>query len=187
MTTPHHPEIKLEMDISLDTLIGAEVTQGEDGPEYNGGFRLGDLVADLLAVRLAEQAGRQARDAMGYGEIRARIESAIDRLVEAKLDDLIEREVMPTDGFGKPTGEPTTLAEQIMKQAAAWFSKPASDRVPGTRQTNLEALVAKVVDRRVTDELKKVVQQAVADAKEQVQAVIARMFADEAAKAVSRR
>lgn len=178
------PALKLEWTVDLDTVIGAEVEYTEDGPVYSGGIKLGEMVAQQLADKLAASATTLVREVVNRQSVSKKVDEAIDEAIDAKLAILIDREVIPTDHFGRATDGPTTLATRIEQLAAAWFAKPAGDRTSGTRQTNLEALVARVIDRKTSTELQAAVQQAMAEAKEQVQAVIAKMLADEAAKAV---
>jgi hypothetical protein len=79
------------------------------------------------------QIARQLLADIGYrerGALAAMTQEAIGRLIDEKvaaraaavIEELLERPIRPTDGFGQPVGEPTTLQAVLAQRVTSWCS-----------------------------------------------------------------
>jgi hypothetical protein len=142
---------------------------------------------DVPVPRVEQIAGQIARQIIeGHNYSRQKISSElwqaverslheqIDAIVATKVGPIIEailsKPLQPTDGFGNPLGEPTTLTEVVAKRLEGWAQDPVDDRgqVVSARSDSwnrqqakprIEALIKSVIDRHMAEHLSRHVEQ----------------------------
>lgn len=182
MSAPKDLDSTVHFDLDLNTVIGHESDRNDDG-DYVGHVpvTLGDRVAEIIASRLIQQAGRD-----WHPSVTADAKATADRLVEEKFREVLEREFVPTDNYGAPKGSPTTIGELIVSRVEAWVSEPLPrDGYSSTRGTKLQALIDDVVNRKFEAEVKKAVATAQAQATAAVSAKAGEVFAEIIKRAAS--
>ncbi|MBM4603144.1 hypothetical protein GS575_09370 [Rhodococcus hoagii] len=172
MTDNIDSNVTVTMSIGLDTVVRTEAMYDSDG-DWSGErpYTLADVIADRMARTLIEDARRQ----VDYTSINSRINDAINEVVKAKLADFTEREIVPTDAYGRPKGEARTIAEEIVTAAAGWCNKASGEYRGGT---NLEKLIRDEIDRKFTKELKGAIDEAKASVTEKVRGHAAQLLAE---------
>jgi hypothetical protein len=130
-----------KIEIDLDDLFGF------DSDEFEPSDRLLELAAEKLAVefRIA------ARDHMNMV-----LMETMTREVAARVKIAMERTHQPTNSFGEPVGEPTSLAAKIDKQIDHFFAGGSTTSALNRRGPvqNLTDLVAEVVRETLATDLK---------------------------------
>lgn len=173
-------QIEVSLSIGMDTVVGSEVEYDADGvASYSGGVRLADLVADRIAERLIEQARRD----VDMATIRRRIDLAVDEAVTEKLTSIMDREIVPTNEYGRPVGEPRTLSEEVVKKAEAWFTSYPRDSYSRDKGTNAQRLINEAVGKALEREVKAQIEAAKAEAFAKIKGAAATIFAEQFAKA----
>lgn len=159
------PDLSVQFSFDLTTVIG----QSYDGSPIT----LADRVAEIVSTQVVQKAGQE-----WYPRVRATADEVANRLVEERFRDVLEREFVPTDGYGSPKGEPTTINELITKRAEAWLTEKHSSRGQATSQTRLAHLIDEAIGRAFETEIKKVVTAAQAQATAAVAVKAAEVFAE---------
>lgn len=156
MTETPNP-ITVQFVLGPDTVIGTRSEYDDDGYAHQQPETLADRVATLVAHNVY-QAHRNGGDA--YWD-QGKVDAAIDRIIEERAREILNRVLTPTDGFGQPKGEPTTFAELIDKRLGEWFNEATKNR-DGYRNgpNNLRALIDEAVGRQLTNDLNEVLKNA---------------------------
>lgn len=167
----------ITVTIDVDTILGAWRPRGwdEDGDEVRG-EQLADVVLEAVAERLARKL---------EVDVRNNLEPVIRERIGALVDGLLARGVQPTDTWGTPKGEPTTIAELVQKEAADYLGQPAKNSSgyrPDGNPTRLQHAVKEAVDRAWTRELSA----AVAAGKKQVMDEVTKKAAEVVAETVGK-
>lgn len=165
--------VSVTLTIGLDTIVASAPDYDNDG-DYCGGrnITLGELVAERLASMLV----KDAKAKVEYADIRRKVDSAIVEVVDQKLSDFTEREIIPTDSFGHRRGEPRTIAAEIVGAAQKWCESPAGDY--GSRMTKLQKIVRDEIDRKFTSELNAAISAAKAEVTARVREHAAQLLAE---------
>lgn len=106
------------------------------------------------------------------------IKAAVQPLIKAALDEGFQ----PTDSFGSPKGDPTTLRDMIVQEAKRDLGASKQPGYHGSKQTLLEEIVGREVERAVREDLK----QAMDDARKQVRAAVEKNGAEILAQTIER-
>lgn len=162
---------KVEVNFELSDVLEGYRHLDEDG-NGRGPVTVLDAIIAEAGRQLVE---RIVKDTSGYGGMVNRAREVRDEILTERLAPLIEdaltRSVQPTDGYGQPKGEPTTLAEIITKQAETWLRAPRAENRSGygPQKTNVQWLVEEATTRTFQQELAPVVAQAKAEVRAAVQ------------------
>lgn len=127
----------------------------------------------LQQYELTDDVRRRMKQVTG-DEIRA----AVQPLIQAALDEGFQ----PTDSFGSPKGEPTTLRDMIVQEARRDLGASKHPGHHGSKQTLLEEIVGREVERAVREDLK----QAMDEARKQVRAAVEKKGAEILAQTIER-
>jgi hypothetical protein len=166
--------IPVTVNINVRDLLNAGTGRGYDydsGQEYSTG-NLSRDVTKMVAGIIARELSPQIRDS-----IRAEIDTQVGTAITAALDG----EFQPTDTYGSPRGEKTTLRAEVVKTAQEWLAKPVKNGSYNSSKTNLDQYLTETVDRAIRKEL----DAAVKDAKEQVLGRVKDQAAEVIAKTVT--
>lgn len=177
MTTPQNPVL---FSVTWDTVIGVR-NEGvdEDGP-YGEPIRLGEMVVDALVDRLARDIKRDV-DHHYLNEVRTAREAATAAALEEAqrlVREALEGEIKPTNRYGEPQGEPTTLRDLIRQDIAAYLAEPAKQWRSDERKNGFRALLREQVDEAMSKELHAVVADARRKVSEAVQQKASEMFSN---------
>lgn len=135
-------------------------------------------------------ADRILADRDRYSAIRKDVEGRIADLVAEKVDARItaalEDPRQPTDGFGNPKGEPTTLNEIILARVDDHLRKMTGDTY-GSRQqmTRLDRITSEAIDRKWDAEIRAAIDEASMQVRQKVTERAAEVLT-ESIKAVTR-
>jgi hypothetical protein len=115
----------------------------------------------------------------------------ITRMIEERarpvIDELLERPLRPTDAFGNPQGEPTTLSAVLAKRVTEWrddivdsAGKPGKpDRYSASHySTRLERLIKDIVDGQLANNVSAETRKIVQDMKNGATQLIAKKIAE---------
>lgn len=150
------PEIKVEIgEITMDTVVGERTHRvGEDDWEQEP-ITLGHLVAEIVTERAIQSATKDE-----YRGLRNRVSEVRNEVIREKVAPLIEEaltgEIRKTNSYGEPTGQTTTLRDEIMAEAQRTLTKPTGssyDRQKSLLQTIIEKEVSQVLRKELTDVL----------------------------------
>lgn len=162
--------------VSLDAEVPgwAYDDEGERQPA-----RLVDLVVRELVRRAVEDQGA-GWDSLARAVAKIRTE-VIRAKVEAEVEAALTAEFRPTNSWGEPTGEPTTLRALIAKQAQEAVKMGLAR--PGYREG--ESTAMRVIRDQVNGMLAKELAEAVAEEKAKVVAAVRAKAAEMIAQAVA--
>lgn len=152
--------VSVTFEIGLDTHIGDTYEMDGEGDRIPiGEVTFADVIADKIAQRLAAQYANELRTTYGF-DPRKIAEEAIAERVEEIVSEALTKVVQTTTAFGEPVGEPRTVAEILSSKVGAYLRAPADDRRDGfgtirSTTTNLEKIVASVIDRDTSVAIKK--------------------------------
>jgi hypothetical protein len=120
-------------------------------------------------------------------EVRRRVRQITDDQISAAVKPLIDAALsegfQPTDSFGSPRGEPTTLRDMVVKEVR--YGLEASKQVGYSgrnQQTLLQEIIGREVERVVREDLK----QAMDEARKQVRAAVEQKGAEMLAQTIER-
>lgn len=143
-------------------------------------IELGDLYGEgNVATQIAEAAARRLLDEQtdAAAEFRSRVRRISDEEIKAAIAPIIaealEEAIQPTNAYGQPTGEKTTLREVIIRavmadlqQAARNTSSSSGRPVP----TMLQNIIGNEIAKAVQEDLREAMNEARAEVKAAVQA-----------------
>lgn len=175
MTEPIEP-ITVTMNIDLTTEVGTHYTQVGEDDYRNEPETLGDRVAHLLAEKVYQQAKSSLADT--WPATNHRYGDAIDKAIEERVAAELARPVTPTDGYGHPKGEPTTLGEVIDQRIAQWLSQRTGDSFSNNRTTNLQKLINDAVGAALTRDINGAIDAAKLEVTAAVKAQAAQVLAE---------
>ncbi len=170
MTKPTTITIDLDWEGTLAAYHGTDPATGETIVEP---VTFEDLVIERAAQIVAARAVHDETTA--YKSIREKVREQIASLISEKVTATIEDELakprQPTNAYGEPKGEPTTLAEQVAAQVQTILKTPTrtSSYDQGKAVTPVERVVADLTGR----EVQKQVKAAVDGAKDEIVARVA--------------
>lgn len=129
---------------------------------------------------------RPSLRSLAMDRLYAVIDSAVAERVRAVVEELLERPMQRTDGYGAPVGEPVSMASVIRARVESWATelvdlhgKPKSaGSYSGEYRTRLEATIAELARSDMATAIGKEVEKVKADLKEGAKAAIARQIAD---------
>ncbi len=144
MTTPEPVDVTFTVDLS--TVVGRHHRQISEDDYTTEDETLGDRIASLVA----EKVYRAHKDVWASYERRQEVTEAVDRAIDARVSEALSRPITPTDQYGQPKGEPTTLGEIIDWRLAEWFKAAKADAGYQRQQvSNLDALIEKAVSEGI--------------------------------------
>lgn len=149
------PTITVQVDLSLDTVVGHSYRQVGEEDFVDSPITLGETIAERVAEKLADTYAKELRDSYRFDPLATAQEKA-DEAATKLIADALARFTQPVSSFGEPKGEPKTVAEIIDDKVTAWLEKPPSrDAYWGA--TNLNKILDDAVDHRWKQELQKTV------------------------------
>lgn len=184
--------VPITVTVDLQELLAAQVGEipqytGDPDDEYEPPTPMVGAIVNGVAHIMASQL---KHDATGYSGmtalIRTRIEAKIDEIVTGQLD----REFKPVDSYGETirSADPTTLREQIKKQASDTFANgfAPSDRYGSDKagRGSLKKYIDTEIDRLIKTELAKEVEAAKQQVVAKVRANAAQVITDTVARSV---
>ncbi len=123
-------------------------------------------VTDLAATKVAETVLAEMDCFEGaQNEVKRRVTSELDKSLKATIEStlqtefekILSSEYQPTDMWGEPNGEPTSIRDRLYKNAVSfWETKVDKDGKPGGygKEPRHEWLFKKVVNQALHDEIK---------------------------------
>jgi hypothetical protein len=147
---------------------------------------LGEVWSDekVAADAIVDRAAKMLVDSHELRtEVRRRVDKLADDEILRWLGDLIEEALteplQPTDAFGSPMGEPTTLRDLILKRVEKELSTEKSrSTFRNSRNTLLTEIVEREVLKVVGDDLRETMNVARTQVREAVQAKGAEVLAE---------
>lgn len=129
---------------------------------------LGEVFADEATVSeaiIARAAAMLLEDYELKILFRKRVENIADaeilRQIEPLVEEALEAAVQPTDGFGNPRGEPTTLHMVVVKRVTEELKTAGQrDSVSRHRENLLDQIVGREVSRVVGEDLREAMKEA---------------------------
>lgn len=106
----------------------------------------------------------------------------LDEAVNKAVTNVITKGVQPTNRFGEPTGERTTIKELLEKEAEEWLGMKVdkygdtSARGYSKTQTRAEYLFKEVIGDSLADTVKKVIKENIGDIEGLVEAEVKRQL-----------
>jgi hypothetical protein len=100
-------------------------------------------------------------------EIEKRVFSELDKIVNAALMEVVNKEVTLTDKWGDPQAKPTSVRAILQQSAEAWLTTKVDNygrsggRIYGRSQTRAAYLFEKTVGDSLKGRVKKIIQQEV--------------------------
>jgi hypothetical protein len=185
MAVPGTVPITFEVTIDLNEALRPQFGVNYEGEPYESGppdlqRAIFDAVVERIARKMVEEAPKDY-----YPSLRVRVKERLDETMGAQAAEMVEEAlahvVVETDGFGQPKGKPRTFREYMVERIEKWLQEPHKDgSYGGTRQTNAQAIIKNVLDRKFTEELTA----AVVAGKKQALAVVKERAADLMGKAL---
>lgn len=177
-------QVPMTVTVNLGELLDAYI--GEI-PAYTGDpddeYEPPSPVAGALINAAAHLMVRQVKeDADGYTAMVNRIREKISQAIEGVVADELVKPYLPVDSYGEPRrgAEPTTLREQIGKQASEMMAKGmvGSNRYDNTPAGVVKEFIDKEIRQLVQGELKQALDQAKAQVLDQVKDQAAQVITD---------
>ena len=174
----------LSVSLDLDAIVGHEQYDG-DGEPVGGPVTLLDRIAELAAIQLVHRLAKD-RDKDTYGGLVKRAQDIRDDEIREQVKVLIEEAlsapIFKTNGYGERSSEPTTLREIIAETVRKELTVPQDQGYNRPKQTTVTAFIQKEVNRAVTAEFKKAMQ----EAQDEVRAAVKERGAEVIAETVTR-
>lgn len=123
--------------IDLHELLDSAGWYDEDSPHLN-------QVVGLAAQRVANDMTREIREG-----VRVKVEEEVESIVA----DALAEGIQPTDAYGSPVGNRTTLREIILKQADQLMKTPARDSFGRGGETVIQKMVREEILKGFKNEL----------------------------------
>lgn len=150
---------------------------------------LGETFADEQSASKAivQEAARRVLAQRDLTEdVRRRVKQITDEEIRAAVGPMLEQAlfegVQPTDSFGTPKGERTTLRDMVVQEVRRDIGASKQPGFHGSKQTLLEQIIGREVERVVREDLK----QAMDEARKQVRAAVERKGAEVLAQTIER-
>lgn len=144
----------------------------------------GGRVAKTLGAEVARRIANDLMRSDEYSGLRREVAVLREEEIRAQLKPFVtsalEKGVQKTNGFGEPTGEPTTLRELILAE----FNKYLTSKVDSSYRSNGQTVVQKFVTDAVEQVVKKELAAAIAEEKAKVVAAVRAKAAELIAQAV---
>jgi hypothetical protein len=173
--------VTLTLVLDLDRNIATHVTYDDEGESITSPTTVEELVLDLAAKALVDRtiakAGKQWPGDM-LDRVRNIRDEQIREILGPMVTEAVERSFTPTDTFGSPRGEPTTLRDEIVKQGVQWLQGREGEFRNPSRRTHIQQLIYDEVERAMAKELKDAMAKAKAEVLAAVQAEGARVLAN---------
>lgn len=147
-----------------------------------------EQIAGEVARQLLSGERYGSRDGLAQA-VRERLDFIIDEVVtekaKAAVEELLTKPIRPTDAFGNPIGEPTTLHGALGQRILAWVDDPVDGEGKVRKgdswnksTSRMEWLVAQVVSRELQNQISTEVTKITKDLKAAATAGIAKQIAD---------
>lgn len=160
--------MKIELELDLAGHLARHIGYNEDGEPVQEPTTLEDVVLGMAAQSIAGTV--VADEAKDY--LRQRVYNLRDAEIREQLRPLvaeaIARSIQPTDPFGNPKGDPTTLAEVITKEAKTALTVPKESGYGNPKRTLIQQIIADEINTTFRKELA----DAVAEGKKAVAAAL---------------
>lgn len=173
------------VSIDLDEHLRGQTHYDADGETYSEPTTLEDVV---LAEVVRTVVAKLVTDDL-YRGLRQKVLEIRDEVIREAVTPLvteaIEASVQPTDHYGEPKGEPTTLRAIIVKNAQDYLSKPSGGDYNRKALAPVQAFIAAEVASTVTKELREALDAGKAEVKQALQEQGAKLIAEAIAKTVA--
>lgn len=145
--------MKIELELDLDKHLAQHYGYDEEGEPVQQPTTLEDIVIGMVAQQvratlITDDTKRHLND---------RVRGIRDEEVRAAIRPLIEealtRSIQPTDIYGNPKGEATTLAEVITKEAKTALTVPKEHGYGKPKRTLIQEIIADAVNTQFRREL----------------------------------
>jgi hypothetical protein len=177
--------VPVTITIDLQQLLTANVGEippytGDPDDEWEPPTPMVGAIVGATANQLAVEL---KRDATGYHGMQSRIRDQIDEKIAEVVAGQLDREFKPVDSYGEVqrNAEPTTLREQIKKQAETVLAKGMAPRDQYSNNP-VQGVLRKYIDdeiaRLIKAELAKAVEQAKAEVLAKVKGSAAQVITD---------
>lgn len=164
----------ITIEVNLAEVV---VARGEDGQTF------ADYIASLAAAALLQRSTKEDY----YGALKRAVEQFRETEIRAALVPLIQAAVeesfQPTNEYGSPKGQPTTLRELIAKQVTVELRVHKERDGYSRPQTSL---LEDVVKEQVRRELRGELRQAVAEGRASVLAAVKEQAAEVISETIAR-
>lgn len=183
-----YASLPTEVTVPLDfAKYLSEFSPAADGEYHHQPSSFEQIIANGVTRLVAD---RILADRDRYSAVRKDVEARIAELIAEKVDARItaalEEPRQPTDGYGQPKGEPTTLNEIILKRVDAHLREMTGDTFRGQqRTTRLDRIVSEAIDRKWDAEVRKSIEEASMQVRQKVASRAAEVLT-ESIKAVTR-
>lgn len=151
---------QITVQLDLDELLAGYRRVGPDGEE-SGPVSMTDAIVSDAARQLVE---RLVRDTDRYGALLAQVNAARDAAIMERLLPLIDvalsRAIQPTNGYGQPVGEPTTLTDVIVQKATKALTEKRSKGYGKPETTLVDEILDESMRRTIGSELREAIQEA---------------------------
>lgn len=181
MDFPEEDEFQEALTASQPADIRVEVAVRPPSTEEIANTMAHMLLRDYTSAGALRRAAEEA--------VRASVAAVVEARITPILNDLLEKPLQPTDGFGNPIGQPTSLQE-IIRSEALQFLTTTVDRDGRAHKgnsydknaTRLEYTVGQVIRAMFKDgvatEVKSLVEQIKAGTLKAISADVAKAIAD---------
>lgn len=180
MSTPDPIDVTFTVDLS--TVVAHSYRQTGEDDYAQTDITLGERVAEILADRIYQA---RRHDDHAYWSSSA-VKEAVDRAISERVEAAMGRSVTPTDEFGQPKGEPTTMGQIISDRLSAWFKENAPNRDSygyKSGRTNIQVLLDPLGNRIREEDVDGAIKAARAQLVATLQAEAAKVLAETLARA----
>lgn len=139
----------LNLTINLDEDLGEFNENGELVMSGTMSEAIRDRVVQLTVQRLMGKDERQLRN-----EVTELVREIVRAEVGERVAEILGGVIQPTDPWGNPKGEPTSINQLVQEAATKWMEAPKRDRSYNQNAGNMGELVEDLVKDAVAKDLK---------------------------------
>jgi hypothetical protein len=147
--------MKIELDLDLNAHLARHIGYDEEGEPLQHPTTIEDVVLGLAADKIARTVTADQAKAYLLDRVTRLRDEVIREELRPLVVDALERSVQPTDPYGNPKGEATTLAEVITRIAKEEMTAPRDQGYGRQKRTLVQQIIAEHVDAKFKTELGK--------------------------------
>lgn len=171
--------MKIELELDLDKHLARHIGYDEEGEPVQHPTTVEDIVIGLAAEKVA--AAAYAADKQ-YDGLRARVtritDETIREMVRPAIEAALAKTTTPTDPYGNPKGEPSTLEEHIIEVTRKMLVEKRSKGYGHPERTLVQGWIVDAIDYKVARELGEALEEGKAQVKKALQDEGARIMAE---------
>ena len=145
--------MKIEFDLDLDKHLANHIGYDEDGEPVQQATTLEDVVLGMVAQRLTQTVITDESKRHLYDRVARIRDEEIREQIRPLIAEALTRSIQPTDHYGNPKGEPTTLAEVITREAKTALTVPKEGGFGKPKRTLVQEVIADAVTVQFRKEL----------------------------------